>query len=368
MIRYATINGEKTLPLPGGRAACPMCGNGMIAKCGQLNVHHWAHEAAEDCDGWSEGIGPWHLSWQETVAKEFVEVQIGEHRADILGNSNTIIELQHSSISPDEIRSRECYYGNMLWVFDATHRFCGVKSGERWFFAFGRSQHIKECTKPVYLDFGEFIVQVEAMTDVFRRFSGFGLMRDREWFVERFLSERRHSGPVPPPLKSADTAADPWPGKPPWQLTRHASVWLEADGREKRILPRKTLYVPLDYCLVDRGKNTKRPVWYDVIRKHPEIANGWTEPALREMIELLNGTPMILGGLLRLMPSRAEQIVVRHNNDRVRRLLHELDGHVRAGRIPVVKESTRSLLLERAKMNDYPTIGKTHYLLGPASG
>jgi Competence protein CoiA-like family len=364
MIRYATINGVKILPFPGGRAVCPNCGQGMIAKCGEINVHHWAHEAAVDCDPWSEGIGAWHLSWQETVAKEFVEVQFGGHRADILGNSDTIIELQHSSISPDEIRAREWYYGNMVWLFDATHRFCAVKSGERMFFAFGRSQHIKSCTKPVYLDFGEFIVQVEAMTDFWAKFSGFGLIRDRVWFVDRFLSERRRQGPIPTPMISADQATDAQPKKQPWQRTQHVSIWLADAGQEKRVVPRNTLYIPLDYCLVDRLTNRKRPVWCDIIRKHAEIANGWSEAALGEMIELLNGTPMILDGLLRLMPPRAERIVVRSKNDRVRRQLRELDDHVRAGRIPVIKESTRSLLLERAKAIDY---AEAHYLVGPAA-
>jgi hypothetical protein len=357
MIRYATFNGEKALPFPGGRAVCPMCGNRMIAKCGQINVHHWAHEAAGDCDPWSEGIGPWHLSWQETVAKEFVEVQIGEHRADILGNSNTIIELQHSSISPDEIEARECFYGNMLWVFDATHRFRGIKSGDRFFFSFGRSQHIKSCTKPVYLDFGEFIVQVQTITDVFDKLSGFGLVRDRTWFVDQFLSERRRQGPMAPSQRSDDdTAGDSWPVKQPWRFTSHPSTWLEADGHENRTVPEKTLYIPLDYYRVDRRKNTKCQVWSDIINRHPEIANGWTDDTLIEMIVFLSGTPMILGGLLRLMPARAEQIVVKNNINRVRQLLRELDNHIRAGRVPVIKEMTRSLLLERAKMMDRTAI------------
>lgn len=45
------------------------------------------------------------------------------HRADIVGNRETVIELQHSPISPDDIRAREEFYGKMIWVFDAADFF-----------------------------------------------------------------------------------------------------------------------------------------------------------------------------------------------------------------------------------------------------
>ena len=45
MQRYANVNGEKRLPFPKGRGTCPCCSALLIAKCGQLNAHHWAHES-----------------------------------------------------------------------------------------------------------------------------------------------------------------------------------------------------------------------------------------------------------------------------------------------------------------------------------
>jgi len=54
------------------------------------------------------------------VRPENVEVVIGNHRADIVGNQSLVIELQHSAISPDEIQEREEFYKNMIWVLDAT--------------------------------------------------------------------------------------------------------------------------------------------------------------------------------------------------------------------------------------------------------
>ena len=245
----------------------------------------------------------------------------------------------------------------MLWVFDATQRFCGIKSGDRFFFSFGRSQHIKSCTKPVYLDFGEFIVQVQTMTDVFPRFAGFGYVRDRSWFVNQFLSERQRQIPIHPPQTIDDITGIARPVKQPWRLTSHPSNWLGADGQECHTVPQKTPYIPLDYYWLDPQKNTKRPVWSAIIDQLPEIANGWTDATFIDMITFLSGTPMILGGLLRLMPPHAAQIVVKNNLNRVRQLLRELDNHMRAGRVAVIRESTRSLLLERAKMMDCPAIG-----------
>ncbi len=43
------------------------------------------------------------------------------HRADILGNFDVVIELQHSNISIDEIKKREEFYKKMIWIVDANH-------------------------------------------------------------------------------------------------------------------------------------------------------------------------------------------------------------------------------------------------------
>ena len=43
---------------------------------------------------------------------------MGEHRADILACEDCVVELQHSSISPAEIREREAFYGRMIWLLD----------------------------------------------------------------------------------------------------------------------------------------------------------------------------------------------------------------------------------------------------------
>jgi competence CoiA-like predicted nuclease len=44
---FATVGGTpKVRATPGARASCPFCARFMIAKCGEINVWHWAHEVS----------------------------------------------------------------------------------------------------------------------------------------------------------------------------------------------------------------------------------------------------------------------------------------------------------------------------------
>jgi hypothetical protein len=121
-MQYAnSLNGLKILATPEVQGAtCPACGANVRAKCGNLNVWHWAHINTEDCDTWSEPEGEWHLGWKEVFPQDWREVVIGEHRADIRTIGGLVIELQHSSITPEVIAEREHFYENMIWIFDAT--------------------------------------------------------------------------------------------------------------------------------------------------------------------------------------------------------------------------------------------------------
>lgn len=101
---------------PGERAVCPICGEAVIARCGDINVWHWAHRSNTDCDPWSEGETEWHARWKQRFPVACREVAMGEHRADVVVNG-VVIEFQRSHISPDEIARREQFYGErMIWV------------------------------------------------------------------------------------------------------------------------------------------------------------------------------------------------------------------------------------------------------------
>ncbi len=194
---YANVNGQRRLPGKGIRGNCPSCGAIVIAKCGSLVTHHWAHKSRAECDPWSEPIGPWHLEWQSLVEDEFVEYLMKPHRADILGNKDVIVELQKSPIPLDHIAARESFYGNMVWLFDATERFEMIRTGPRTFFSLKHTKHITKCTKPVFLDFGNTVVEVEAFTTALAKLDGYGRTRSRQWFADTYLSTRLRPVHIP---------------------------------------------------------------------------------------------------------------------------------------------------------------------------
>ncbi len=352
---YANVGGKKQLPFPKGRGSYPCCGRLLIAKCGQINAHHWAHESHGDCDSWSEPIGPWHLWWQGLVRSEFVEVVKGPHRADIF-NGRTVIELQHSSISAEEIAAREAFYGDMIWLFDATQRFAYVKSGERAFFSFGQAKHLDLCEKPVFLDFGFDIVQVEQSTDAINMVSGFGRIRSREWFTSTFFSDvRRPDTNAVGPFVPEARGSDPWCRKSPvWKL-KDPTKWIEAG--QTVTYPKWTEYIWLRYGTPTDKQNT---LWdYEkVIDCFPDIANGWTREGVRQMMGFLRGRPVILSGLLRVLPNPALMTQAKGTVSATEHLLHLADEHIQAGRLPILEDSIKEALLENARREEISQYGR----------
>lgn len=160
MMYAANTDGVRILATPGATAACPLCASAVLAKCGRLVSWHWAHTVGHDCDPWSDGESEWHRAWKEAFPESFRESVIGRHRADLLLANGVVVELQHSSISPDEIWEREAFYGRMCWVFDVReavtkHRLLLRDRGSfvsfRWLHA---RKTIAHARKPVFLDIG----------------------------------------------------------------------------------------------------------------------------------------------------------------------------------------------------------------------
>jgi hypothetical protein len=123
MLWAVDAEGDEVFPIKGLRAICPLCHTPVTSKMYRVKKPHFAHLSRKDCDPWSEGETGWHLSWKELVRKGFYERVIYPHRADILGNDDTVIELQHSPISGDDIGERERFYGNMVWLLDGVSYF-----------------------------------------------------------------------------------------------------------------------------------------------------------------------------------------------------------------------------------------------------
>ena len=96
----------------------------MIAKCGKFVRWHWAHKSRQSCDPWWEAETDWHRDWKNKFPEEWQEVvhtdaRTGErHIADVKTPHGLVIEFQHSALSPEERRSREDFYKDMIWIVD----------------------------------------------------------------------------------------------------------------------------------------------------------------------------------------------------------------------------------------------------------
>ena len=123
---FATVNGEKIEAKPKTSGSCPLCERKVFAKCGEINVWHWAHHKDESCDSWYEPETEWHKNWKFIFGKDNCEIIISKdgvrHIADIQTKQNIIIELQNSPIQKPIIRKRETFYGErMIWVINGKH-------------------------------------------------------------------------------------------------------------------------------------------------------------------------------------------------------------------------------------------------------
>jgi hypothetical protein len=78
------------------------------------------------------GETAWHSDWKAAFPesyreKTFLNREVGYyHRADVFTPCNTAIEFQNSPIDLAELRSREVFYPNLIWVVNGT-KFKGFK-------------------------------------------------------------------------------------------------------------------------------------------------------------------------------------------------------------------------------------------------
>lgn len=124
---YALVDNNRIRPQKGLKGTCPLCGANVIAKCGEIYTHYWAHKKGEACeDNWHEKETTWHLGWKLIFGKENTEVVIikngKRHFADIQSLDGVIIEIQNSPIKSTVITEREEFYGKrMMWIINGFH-------------------------------------------------------------------------------------------------------------------------------------------------------------------------------------------------------------------------------------------------------
>ncbi|MCB2170992.1 MAG: hypothetical protein KQI78_25315 [Deltaproteobacteria bacterium] len=123
-MKYGIIEGYRSLPKPRMKGQCPVCGNDVVSKCGNKTIWHWAHVAKKHCDSWWENETQWHRDWKDKYPTEWQEVVLfdeisGEkHIADIKTDSGLVIEFQNSPLTSEELKQREAFYKNIVWVIN----------------------------------------------------------------------------------------------------------------------------------------------------------------------------------------------------------------------------------------------------------
>ena len=181
----------------------------MVAKCGRVKVWHWAHKGKKPCDPWYESETQWHRDWKNRFPSEWQEIvhqdaRSGEiHIADVKAPHGLVLEFQHSPITPDEMRARETFYGELVWIVD------GLRGElDRSYFDMGLSGPIQddplvyqvtwwgrgqllrnwsEAKAKVYLDFGGAVIWRLIFFDPEKKVGAVGPVA-RESFIEDCLS------------------------------------------------------------------------------------------------------------------------------------------------------------------------------------
>jgi hypothetical protein len=121
----------------GRRVRAHIAGSGTLGTCpwtrlpvkacvGEI-LQYWAYVGgAPKLPAGYEPESEWHEQWKATIDDAHCEVVMGpnnEHRADILGSDNTVIEIQRSRIDIRESRERVNFYRahtarRVIWVVD----------------------------------------------------------------------------------------------------------------------------------------------------------------------------------------------------------------------------------------------------------
>lgn len=73
-MKFAIVgNNKHQRPTKGVKGFCPVCGEEVLAKCGNIKAHYWSHLANSKCV-YKGNKGEWHLSWQNEFPDDWQEV------------------------------------------------------------------------------------------------------------------------------------------------------------------------------------------------------------------------------------------------------------------------------------------------------
>lgn len=121
-MQFALIDNSRAKPQPKTHGFCQYCGTEMISKCGSKKRWHWAHASNQTCDRWWENETHWHREWKSCFPEHWREcihedpTTKEKHIADVKTDDGLVLEFQNSPIPPCELKAREEFYDNLIWV------------------------------------------------------------------------------------------------------------------------------------------------------------------------------------------------------------------------------------------------------------
>jgi len=124
MANIAIVEAQRMMAAPGLIGKCQLCGNKMIAKCGDIRVWHWAHEAnISNCT--YKPMTQWHYDWQNRFDVELREIRRGNNTvSDILRSDGMVsIEFQNSPFDFQYIQKKEANTPAVLWVVNLKEQY-----------------------------------------------------------------------------------------------------------------------------------------------------------------------------------------------------------------------------------------------------
>ena len=135
-MKFALVNDDRTEPFPKLVGACPHCGGQVIAKCGQIKIHHWAHKGGLKRDCKWEQETQWHRDWKNKFPDDWQEYSQRDennelHIADVFTPDGLALEFQHSPIDRREVEARTKFYKNICWIVDGLRLKTGLKRFQR---------------------------------------------------------------------------------------------------------------------------------------------------------------------------------------------------------------------------------------------
>lgn len=170
-MQFATLldQKERVKAESGIEAYCPGCLEQVIAKCGDIRIHHFSHKQGSNCHLYKPE-SEWHLEWKEKFpehSREFIMKNESDqtHIADV-AFENCIWEFQSKLLDSDIVCDREVFWTKLnyefCWMIKSPKKLCFQKKSEGVYHANFFSRKFDYLKRPFFIDMvgSEFLFKV----------------------------------------------------------------------------------------------------------------------------------------------------------------------------------------------------------------